>query len=110
MIDRSFRDNREWSIQVKEAAGRTDLQGLHLSDVVREYNIGSIDLLKIDIEGAEKYLFEDPRAAAGFLSRTKVMAIEIHDEEVDRQQIYSVLRDNGFSYFEFSDLTIAYKE
>jgi FkbM family methyltransferase len=109
MIDKSFRDNREWSFQVRETDKETDLKGVHILDIMEDRGILEIDLLKIDIEGAEKYLFDNSEKANTFLDKTKVLAIEIHDEEIPREQVYQVLRKNGFSYFDYSDLTIARK-
>ncbi len=109
LVDKSFRDNREWSIQVKEVEKETDLQGLHILDIMQDHGIEQIDLLKIDIEGAEKYLFDDSPRAKEFLSKTNVLALEIHEEEISRQYVHDILSSNGFTYFDYSDLTIASK-
>jgi hypothetical protein len=44
--------------------------------VVAEH--GKIDILKIDIEGSEKALFEDP-SCAEWLTNTRVIYAELHD-------------------------------
>lgn len=48
-----------------------------MSDIMEEFQIDYIDLLKLDIETAEKQLFEDNFKE--WLSRTKVIIIELHD-------------------------------
>ena len=108
-VDRSFRDNREWSIRVEESDTDTGLKGTHLLDILSDYAIEKIDLCKIDIEGAERYLFADEAGAATWLSKVQVLAIEIHDEYVSREELYRILRANGFTWSEFNDLTIACK-
>jgi FkbM family methyltransferase len=108
-VDKGFRDNREWSFQVKEVNEETNLKGFHILDIMEDFELNVIDLLKIDIEGAEKYLFDNTEKTAKFLSKTNVLAIEIHDEEVDREFIYDILTKFGFSYINYSDLTIARK-
>ncbi|MEJ7676464.1 MAG: FkbM family methyltransferase [Segetibacter sp.] len=108
-ISRDFRDNRDWSIQVKETDERTTLKGIGILDLIEQYNIKDIDLFKIDIEGAEKFLFEDKTKTKQFLIKTKVIVIEIHDEMVSRELIYEILEENSFTLFEFNDLTIGYK-
>jgi hypothetical protein len=40
--------------------------------------VDQIDLLKLDIEGSEKELFEDP-AKKWWLSRTRAVIVELHD-------------------------------
>jgi len=109
MVDRSYRDGREWSIQVIETNEESDLKGISVTDLMEQHDIDEIDLFKIDIEGAESRLFKDAGYANRFLSKTKVIAMEIHDENVSREAVYQLFRENNFSYFEFNDLTIAYK-
>jgi len=109
IVDKSFRDNREWSFQVREANQETVLKGIHILDIMNDFGVEEIDLLKIDIEGAEKYLFDDSEKNRAFLNKTKVLAIEIHDEEISRERVCDILVRSGFSYFDYSDLTIASK-
>lgn len=69
----------DWGLQTKPVsdAGLPSVDTVTIDELMQDFNITSIDLLKIDIEGAEKELF-----ASGYenwLSRTRVMAIELHD-------------------------------
>ncbi|MEP6914471.1 MAG: FkbM family methyltransferase [Acidobacteriota bacterium] len=80
-VDRgAFRDGGEWSFQVKEAAPgeAADLQGVTLAELLRIHHMDTIDLLKIDIEGAEREVFEAPTAAC--FDRIGTVAIELHDQ------------------------------
>ncbi len=108
-VDRAYRDGREWSIQVMETDEETGLRGIDIHDLLNKFHIKEIDLLKIDIEGAESYLFRDVNYANSFLSKTKLLAIEIHDENVSRDFICQTLKENNFLHFDFNDLTIAYR-
>jgi FkbM family methyltransferase len=47
-----------------------------VGDLMREHAIDRVDLLKIDIEGAEKEVF---LSAAGWIDRVDAIAIELHD-------------------------------
>ena len=47
-----------------------------VADVIREYNLDRIDLLKVDIEGAEKEVFADPVA---WIDRVDAICLELHD-------------------------------
>lgn len=52
------------------------VRAMTVDRLMDEFDIDAIDLLKIDIEGAEKELFDAPDA---WIRRTGVMAIEVHE-------------------------------
>ena len=52
------------------------VRGLTLDRLMKENGIDYIDLLKVDIEGAEKEVFEKP---AGWIDRVGAVAVELHD-------------------------------
>jgi len=106
----TFRDGRSWSIQVIESDDDTGLRAISLQGIIKEKKWQTIDLLKIDVEGAEARIFNDAENIRQILSITTVLALEIHDEVADRNKIYDTLRQCGFRYFDHNDLTIAYKE
>jgi FkbM family methyltransferase len=103
-----FRDQSECSYYVEEATHETGLKGFHLDYFMKTRNWDFIDLLKIDIEGGERYLFETNEEADKILSKTKLVAIEIHDEYGIRPTIINHFERNGFTHFDHGDLTIAY--
>lgn len=53
------------------------IESASLEDIMQSFNWDHIDFLKIDIEGTEKELFSVNYQ--GWLSRTKSLAVEIHD-------------------------------
>jgi FkbM family methyltransferase len=54
-----------------------DAKGITISKIIKLYNIPKIDILKIDIEGAEKEVFADNEI--DWLLKTDLIIIEIHD-------------------------------
>lgn len=64
---------------VKEVPAETPnaIAAISISDIVSKHNISSIDIIKIDIEGSEKHLFESNTDS--WLAITKVLIIEFHD-------------------------------
>lgn len=66
-----------WGIQVEAGKKNADVQGIDLISFMTEQNISIIDLLKIDIEGAEVELFQAPFEY--WLKRTRVLVIELHE-------------------------------
>ena len=55
----------------------TSLKAMSLEDIMLQYHFPRIDLLKIDIEGSEKYLLSENYEY--WLSRTETIVIELHD-------------------------------
>lgn len=66
-----------WGIQVEAGKKDADVQGIDLTSFMQEQNLELIDLLKIDIEGAEVELFE--ASYEYWLKRTRIMVIELHE-------------------------------
>ena len=68
-----------WGFIVHETSEESDstIKAISLNDIVKDNNLGSIDILKIDIEGSEKEVFEADYDY--WLSKTKVLIIELHD-------------------------------
>jgi len=106
-VARDFRDNRDAAFTVREITSGTGITGFSFDDILRMNEWTNVDLLKIDIEGGERFLFSDDDKADSILKRTKFLAIEIHDEFDCREMIYSHLKRNYFEYFESGDLTFA---
>jgi FkbM family methyltransferase len=52
------------------------LPAISLTDLIREYNLNTIDILKMDIEGSEKEIFEGDTS---WLAVTRCLVIELHD-------------------------------
>jgi FkbM family methyltransferase len=75
-----FRDGLEWSCQVRpcRAGEAADVEAVSLPTLLREYGADRIDLLKIDVEGAEVHLFDE--RAQEWLGRTDCLAVELHDQ------------------------------
>lgn len=69
----------KWGFKVSEVNYSNDntISGLSLACLMKKYHIKVIDILKIDIEGSEKELFEFNFES--WLSKTKVLVIELHD-------------------------------
>ncbi len=104
-INREFRDREEWSIALSESGDGKIIKGYSLAKLI-EKTAEAIDILKIDIEGAEVKLFESNDYAKRFLKKVKCVVIEIHDEFGIRNNIYELLKENGFFYYNTNELTI----
>jgi FkbM family methyltransferase len=69
----------EYGFRVVEPQGNQvgTTAGITISDIVKKYNLQSIDILKVDIEGAEKELFTYNYKE--WLPKVKCIMIELHD-------------------------------
>jgi FkbM family methyltransferase len=54
------------------------IPAITISSLLAKYNWDSIDILKMDIEGAEKEVFENNNAGK-WLAKTRLLIIELHD-------------------------------
>jgi FkbM family methyltransferase len=115
-IDDSFRDGQEWSLTVRSADGsavegkKKKVKGVTLSALQKHTDFHEIDLLKIDVEGAERFLFEDALFISTIEKHVKNLVIEIHDEYAIRPMIYDKMHTLGFVYREFGDVTLFFRK
>ena len=98
-----FRDKMNWSLRVQENEnGNTNsITPLKAIDDLG----GVVDIFKMDVEGGEAQIF-DSRNELTWLSKVKVLAIEIHDEYNVRSQIIDLLRKCDFEISNYGELTI----
>lgn len=68
----------KWAMIVEETEDEQNIKGRTLQSIMDQYNLSSIDLLKIDIESSEKQLFSENYSF--WLAKTKVIVIELHDQ------------------------------
>jgi len=67
----------KWAFQVQESeADEESIDAVTVDEIVERAGAGSIDILKLDIEGAEKELFA---SAETWLGRVQVLIVELHD-------------------------------
>jgi len=77
-----FNENRgEWGFQTRKIQKKnlikTPIKTYTIQELIKRFNLKKIDLLKIDIEGAEKDLFS--KDCKKWLNKTGAIVIELHD-------------------------------
>jgi len=64
------------SVDEKLGDALHEVQGMTVDTIMREHGIERIDILKIDIEGAEREVFRDP---SSWLGRVDALIVELHE-------------------------------
>jgi len=75
--DNSGRPLGHWGVRVSSLAGENQVVAYKLSTLLQKVGMEAVDILKVDIEGAEIELFEVD--LADWLSGTRLILIETHD-------------------------------
>ncbi len=92
--------------QARNAGKPVEVQAIKLSDFISEYNINSIDYLKMDIEGAETAVIQN-MDAANALHMIKQAGIEYHHQiagqEASLGSFLNVFEKAGFRYSIFAE-------
>jgi FkbM family methyltransferase len=70
---------KSWAFRVREArADESGFPAVGIGALLEESGARTLDILKLDVEGAERELFEDPNCHE-WLSRTNMIFVELHD-------------------------------
>lgn len=92
-LSASANDSREWARTVREETTASDMlvNAITMPEIIEKAG-GSLDLLKMDIEGAELEVF---RKQTGWLDQIRNIGIELHDERC-AEAFFSAL--GGYEY------------
>jgi FkbM family methyltransferase len=114
-INEEFRNGYEKELSFSlthyngDAAGVKSIQGYTIESILKQHNASKADILKIDIEGAEAFLFDSFEATLQILQKTRLLAIELHDESIDRFMFTRYVEDAGYKQVTFGEVTYVYK-
>lgn len=103
------KDKREWAFQVREFARneknneKNSVQGYEIGALLKESGFDEIDILKIDIEKAEKMLFTGRYES--WLNKVKNIVIELHDEECE-EIFFKALSPYRYRFSKSGELTV----
>lgn len=84
-----------------------EVQGVSISNLIKEFQIKKIDFFKIDIEGSEKEIFENSNE---WISKVGVVQIEIHEQikKGSTLAVFDALKN--FNSYRKGECDIFYKE
>lgn len=109
-IEKSFRDGRDWAFSARENdnISQSKVKGITLENIIEKYNLSQIDILKIDIEGGEKWIFEDKTTLDLIQKQVNFLVMEVHQEVVSLDTIKSILENINFKVVTEGSLIFAY--
>ncbi len=118
MIEENFRDGRDWAFAIRPMAEKSSqiVKGLTLQNILEKRNVlekpnpEKIDILKIDIEGGEKWILEDKNTMNLIRKSTKSLLIEIHEEVITMAEATKILIGFGFELVANKTLIFAYQK
>lgn len=100
-----FRDNRQWSFSFSPASqGTSRVKALPLGNVLKQIGVETIDLCKIDIEGAEREIFLNDTHLGDFLKQVRYLVMEVHRDVIPISTITGILSKNNFEIVERGSL------
>ncbi len=95
-----FRDRQAWAFRtVPMDAGSADeisIPAFSCADILRETGLERFDVLKIDVEGAERELLLDGAFVRNHLTRARCIAIEVHPEFIPERTVLRLLARHRF--------------
>lgn len=104
---------REWSMRVAPLEGREEcsmqIDAIDIGHLLNESGHRKLDILKLDVEGAESMIFSENYS--DWIGKVECFVIELHDEQGE-QRFFEALSSSGGSY-RFSrsgELTVAVRE
>lgn len=83
----------KYNSKIKDGNGAANIKAICMNTLLDRFSIDHIDLLKVDVEGAEKYIFS---SNTGWLKKVDNIIIELHGAEA-RAICMKSLQDYGFT-------------
>ncbi len=98
----------KWAFSLKEvdSTSNYDLQATTVDDILKNSPFDRIDILKIDIEGAEKEIFKDNYNS--WLEKVNIIFIELHDRYLEgcSEAVYNAIDLNLWNEYKKGEKVI----
>jgi hypothetical protein len=90
---------------VEGVDGRGGIPAVTLSDIILSEGAEIIDILKLDVEGAEKVLFEH---GSDWLRRVRLMIMELHDGYVSgcSDALFAAIKGRKYKHSRIKEIDI----
>ncbi len=96
-------DGAYWGFQLKtpEVPGKGLTPGLSMASIIDQSGFETVDLVKVDVEGAEVQLFQGD---LGWLPRVRAMAVEFHGDSRAESRFDSIM--SGYRITDLNSHTV----
>ena len=101
-----------WAYRVREAGpGEAAFPAVSIGELLAESGAETIDILKLDVEGAERDILADP-ACDAWLARTRLLFVELHDRfrEGCSEALASAVARHPFRRFELGENVVLVRD
>ena len=93
-------EHGEWGktvVESNDSQNSENIPSISINEIVQQYNLQKIDIIKLDIEGGEKIVFENDLE---WISITSLIIVEIHDNIFSglSDKIKETLESHGFKH------------
>jgi FkbM family methyltransferase len=108
-LDKSFRDGREWAFATrpKQDLDKETVKGITFANLLQKYNLERVNILKIDIEGAEKWILNDAETMKLIAQKVDFLLIEFHEDVITKDEASTILKNYNFHVHNESTLLFA---
>lgn len=105
VVQREARGGEEWAFTVEECPpGRTpDVKAVGIGELMTQFQMDTIDILKVDIEGSEKNVFG--ANYENWIDRVRLLVMELHGPECE-QAVQSAVAHRKHTVTRFEELTV----
>ena len=88
----------EWGFTVRESYNKKDAKGITIEELLKKYDVNYIDILKIDIEGAEFEVFDN--SSDSWIDKVGILIIEMHDRKKKgcTKRVINKMKKHNFVY------------
>lgn len=89
--------NNSFTVEELSAPTKDSIRAVSIADIMNERKWKTIDIVKLDIEGSEKTVFQ--KNYAGWLPFVRVLIVELHDRMVNgcSETVFNALGNYDFS-------------
>ena len=98
LISGSTDNSQSWSLIEVDREDDSDMIGMTFSEIINQADVKHIDLLKVDIEGAEKELFSENCSEWIDIVKCIVMECPDNDNPFTSEKIFQNLNSFGFKF------------
>ena len=111
-ISNEFRDGQNWAKSVKISDSKNKIiKPITIKELLDNYAKNqTIDILKIDIEGAEAVLFNSLDFINVLVHSVRFLCFEIHEEFMKKELFYKILSENNFDFIDIDETTFCFNK